>query len=431
MKNRLAKILFAILTVLATSCQKEKEPEIIKVTDVTLDITSLSLIEGESQTLSATVSPQEAANKKVIWSTSNASVAGVDNGGKVTAVTVGSATITVKTDDGGKTATCAVTVNAKVYPVESVSLDKSSVELTEGETATLTAAVTPDNATDKTVFWSSSLESVATVTDGVITAVSAGEAAITVTTNDGGKTATCKVTVKASLPPGALPGEFSVSDTKKVHFSQGNLWYDGFEFMFEENQYDFANQWKSNHISHFNWTPYIESAVLQNFFGYGSISDIFFTNADETTASESFIVNVGGKEQKGWRTLSKDEWKYLFDVRKVKGNRGIGYSFSINITYGDKKGLVLYPDDYSGSALAPDTQYTVETFPKDCLFLPAAGYRDYNIEAIGAYGLYQSSSASTSLEAYCVKFLGDTVKPDDYTGFRSFGYCVRLVTEAK
>ena len=200
MKNRLAKILFAILTVLATSCQKEKEPEIIKVADVTLDITSLSLIEGESQTLSATVSPQEAANKKVIWSTSNASVAGVDNGGKVTAVTVGSATITVKTDDGGKTATCAVTVNAKVYPVESVSLDKTAVELTEGETATLTATVKPENASDKTVSWSSSQESVATVTDGVITAVAPGEATITVTTNDGGKTATCKVTVKRSGP---------------------------------------------------------------------------------------------------------------------------------------------------------------------------------------------------------------------------------------
>lgn len=429
--ERFSRILCIILTVLAISCQKEKEPEIVKVTGVTLNSTSLTLTEGESQTLSATVSPQDAANKKVIWSTSNASVASVDNGGKVTASAAGSATITVTTDDGGKTATCKVTVNAKVYPVESVSLDKTSVELTEGETATLTATVKPENASDKTVSWSSSQESVATVTDGVITAVSTGEATITVTTNDGGKTATCKVTVKAPLPSGALPGEFSVSDTKKVHFSQGNLWYDGFEFMFEENQYDFANQWKSNHISHFNWTPYTGSAVLRNFSGYGNPSDIFFTNADETTASEVFIVNVDGKEQKGWRTLSKAEWKYLFDVRKVKGNRGIEYSYSINITYGDKIGLVLYPDDYSGSALTPSTQYTKETFPKGCVFLPAAGYRDYNIEAVGSYGLYQSSSASTSLEAYCVSFLGDTVKPDDSTGLRSFGYCVRLVTECQ
>ena len=222
--KHLLRIISVALAVVAISCQKE--PEIVKVTGVTLNSTSLTLTEGEFQTLSTTVSPQDAANKKVIWSTSNASVADVDNGGKVTALAAGTATITVTTDDGGKTATCAVTVKAKVYPVESVSLDKTAVELTEGETATLTATIKPDNASDKTVTWSSAQVSVATVTDGVITAVAPGEATITVTTNDGGKTATCAVTVNAVLPPGALSGEFSVSDTRKVHFSQGNLWYD-------------------------------------------------------------------------------------------------------------------------------------------------------------------------------------------------------------
>jgi uncharacterized protein YjdB len=117
----------------------------------------------------------------------------------VTGVKAGSATITVKTNDGGKTATCAVTVEAKAVAVESVSLDKSELTLIVGEDATLTATVKPDGATDKSVSWASDKEAVATVDEGgKVSAKAEGEATITVTTKDGGKTATCKVTVKAA-----------------------------------------------------------------------------------------------------------------------------------------------------------------------------------------------------------------------------------------
>ena len=109
------------------------------------------------------------------------------------------AVITVTTEDGGKTASCDVRVNAKLYPVTSVSLDHTSAELTEGDVMTLTAMVSPDNATNKDVSWSSSDESVATVSDGVVTALKPGVAVITVTTVDGGKTASCDVRVKARI----------------------------------------------------------------------------------------------------------------------------------------------------------------------------------------------------------------------------------------
>ena len=115
----------------------------------------------------------------------------------MTALKAGTATITVTTEDGGKTATCQVTVNARIYNVESVSLDKTNITLTEGDSETLTATVYPDNATNKNVSWKSSNTSVATVNNGVVTAIKAGTATITVTTKDGGKTATCQVTVKA------------------------------------------------------------------------------------------------------------------------------------------------------------------------------------------------------------------------------------------
>ena len=178
---------------LMASCQ-EPLPEVFSVVNVTLDKTSVTLTEGDVTTLTATVSPSNATNKNVIWSSSDNTVATVSNG-KVTAVKAGTATITVKTEDGNKTATCTVTVNARTYPVESVTLDKTSVTLTEGDVTTLTATVTPSNATNKNVIWSSSDNTVATVSDGKVTAVKAGTATITVKTKDGNKSATCTVTV--------------------------------------------------------------------------------------------------------------------------------------------------------------------------------------------------------------------------------------------
>ena len=172
-----------------------------KVTGVSLNKDSLTLDVGASDTLTATITPDNATNKNVTWSSDNENVVTVENG-KVTAVGTGSATITVTTEDGGKTATCTVTVKeAANVPVTSVSLDKTSLELTEGGTGTLIATVEPNNATNKNVTWSTSNASIATVNNGEVTAVSAGTATITVTTADGGKTATCAVTVTAATVP--------------------------------------------------------------------------------------------------------------------------------------------------------------------------------------------------------------------------------------
>ena len=162
-----------------------------EVTSVTLDKTSASLKAGETLTLTATVKPDDATDKTVTWSTSDASVATVTNG-VVVAVKVGTATITAKA--GGKTATCAVTVAAT--QVTSITLDKTTASLRAGESVTLTATVKPDDATDKTVTWSTSDASVATVTNGVVVAVKVGTATITARASD--KTATCTITVVAT-----------------------------------------------------------------------------------------------------------------------------------------------------------------------------------------------------------------------------------------
>lgn len=180
------------------TCTVTVKDQKVSVTGVSLNITSLTMTEGDTQTLTATVTPSNATDKSVTWSSSNTTVATVSSSGVVTAKTAGSATITVTTNDGGKKATCAITVKAKTISVTGVSLNKTSLSMTVGDTQTLTATVTPSNATDKSVKWSSSNTSVATVSSsGVVTAKVAGTAKITVTTNDGGKTAVCSVTVNA------------------------------------------------------------------------------------------------------------------------------------------------------------------------------------------------------------------------------------------
>ena len=173
----------------------------VPVTGVSLNTSTLNLIEGGTDTLTATVEPSNATNKDVTWESSDTSVATVDTSGLVTAVGAGTATITVTTVDGGYKDTCPVTVTAAPIPVSDVSLNKDSLALGVGDTETLTATVAPDNATNQAVTWTSSNPSVATVKNGVVTAVAPGIAVITATTQDGNHTATCAVTVRPDVPP--------------------------------------------------------------------------------------------------------------------------------------------------------------------------------------------------------------------------------------
>ena len=163
------------------------------VTSVSLSPTVLALHPGEENNLVATISPSNATNKNVNWTTSNSNVATV-NGGTVTAVSAGTATITVTTEDGSKTASCTVTVTD--VAVSGITLNKSSLTIARLGTETLTATVAPSNATNKNINWSSSNTSVATVSNGTVTGVSAGTVTITATSAaDSSKKATCTVTV--------------------------------------------------------------------------------------------------------------------------------------------------------------------------------------------------------------------------------------------
>ena len=158
---------------------------------------TMSLQVGGSGILTVEVNPTTADNMNVIWSTSNSNVAIVVNG-TVTAVGPGTAIITATAADGsGVSANCVVTVSK--VSVESVTLSSRTLTLNVGGSSILTATVTPDKVEDRSVVWMSSDSRVATVVDGVVTAVGPGTATITVSTVDGGKTATCTVTVKGEV----------------------------------------------------------------------------------------------------------------------------------------------------------------------------------------------------------------------------------------
>ncbi|QEG09247.1 structural protein with Ig domain [Stenotrophomonas phage Pokken] len=177
----------------------ENPPPPIAVTGVTVTPTTASKQVGQTQQLTAEVAPANASNKKVNWSTSDATKATVSATGLVTAVAAGSATITATTEDGAKKATSTITVTAATVAVTGVTVAPTTSSKAMGETQQLTPTIAPANATNKGVSYSSATPAVATVnTAGLVTAVSAGTSVITVKTSDGDKTATHTITVTAN-----------------------------------------------------------------------------------------------------------------------------------------------------------------------------------------------------------------------------------------
>ena len=172
---------------------------IIPATGVSLNKTSATINNGETLQLTATVSPNNATNKAVTWSSSNTNVATVSSSGLVTAKSRGTATITATTTDGSNlSASCSVTVTQLAT---GISLNRTSATIINGETLQLTATVSPSNVNNSAVTWSSSDTSVATVSSGgLVTALKPGTASITATTQDGSNlSATCQLTVQKQL----------------------------------------------------------------------------------------------------------------------------------------------------------------------------------------------------------------------------------------
>ncbi len=190
----------------------------VAVTGITLNKTKFVLAEGKTVEVKATVTPENATDKTVVWTSSKPAVAKVDANGKITTIKAGKTTIKATTKDGKKFATCQIIVSGgTVAPtnvtVTGVKINEKEVVLEEGAVLELKATVAPENATDKTVTWTIDKKDIATVdANGKVTAKKAGEALLTVTTKDGNKKATCKVTVKVKA---VTPADVAVKETAK------------------------------------------------------------------------------------------------------------------------------------------------------------------------------------------------------------------------
>ena len=252
--NRIGGIVvfFALLCGFFTSCQWL--PEVGKVS---LSESSVALKVGGSRTLTATVEPAAAEYEGIIWHTSDPSVVVVSNG-RIVAEKVGSATITASAA-GVTSSPCQVTVSKT--PVSNVSLDKSSVSILEGESLSLKVTVSPSDATDGSVTWSTGNSKVATVSStGTITAVEEGETTITAKSDDSGITAACRVVVTAEYVDFPDPnfrkymvdnfdlngnGKISLKEAKKVTriqvFTTEIESLDGLQFLTELSYLDVHN----------------------------------------------------------------------------------------------------------------------------------------------------------------------------------------------
>ena len=189
------------VTITATSTNGKKETCVVtvknvEVKEVIVNPTSASIKLGTTAKLDASVLPENATDKKITWTSSDSSIAAVDNNGNVTGIKEGTVTITA-TSSNGKVATVKVTVTVDYIPVEKIILDKSETTVKTNENVTIKATVVPENATDKNVIWTSSDENIATAdSNGKVTGIKEGTVTITATTIDGSVTATCTVKVE-------------------------------------------------------------------------------------------------------------------------------------------------------------------------------------------------------------------------------------------
>ena len=168
------------------------KPSVVNPTGISVNKSRVDLIVGHSIQVNATVSPNNANNKSVTWSSQNTRVATVHNG-KITAVGTGSTLVLAKTYNG-KTASVRVYVRSNAIAVDKIRLNVTNFTIRKKESYTLSATITPSNASNKTITWTSSNTSIATVSGGKVTGKKAGTVTITAKTHNG-KTATAKITV--------------------------------------------------------------------------------------------------------------------------------------------------------------------------------------------------------------------------------------------
>lgn len=371
--------------------------EIVPVSGISIPETT-TLPVGMSETLTATVLPENATYRNLTWTSSDESVATVDATGKVTAVAIGKATVTAYSADASTTAACEVTV---YQLAQSITLDHTELELYVGDApVTLTATVLPSEYTMKTITWKSSDSSIATVdSDGKVTAISAGTTKISALATDGSNvSAACMVTVKINL---SLPDAVEAVD---LGLPSGLKWASMNVGATKPEEYGEYFAWgETQPKSNYSWSTYkfelgtdkngpFSKYVNQS--NYGTVDNKTVLDPEDDAAH----VNWGGS----WRMPTLEECDEL--INKC--------TWTWTTQNGVNGRLVTGPNGKS-------------------IFLPAAGDRyDTYLYYAGSWGYYWSSSLYTYYYpnyAYDVLFYSDNVFRNN--NYRYYGFSVRPVSE--
>ena len=318
--------------------------KVIAITSVKINQKSASVMVGKTTKLTATINPSNTTQSKTLtWTSSNTKIATVDKNGVVKGIKAGTANITVKTSNG-KTATIKVTV-VKPTPIKSVKLNKKTLKLELGKSATVKATINPSNTTDnKTLTWSSSNKKVATVDqNGKITAIGAGTATITVKTTNG-KKATVKVTVsKINAKKAKITAIKDQTQTGKALKPAVEVKLNGKVL---KNGTDYTVTYKNNKNAG-------KATVTVKFKGNytGSVKSTFLIIPSKvaiknpTTAKKSITVKYskvpGAKTyQVAYRLKGTSKWSYTTKTKLTKLTSGKEYE--VMIRAGIKSGKTVY-----------------------------------------------------------------------------------------
>ena len=218
-------------------------------------------------------------------------------------------------------------------------------------------------------------------------------------------------------PPGTINSLFSINGSgDQVYFSQGNLRYTSGAWSFFDNQWDYYTTYSADSWDKFGW----------------STSATTYGKSTSTTTSDysGDFVDWGATIGSGWRTLTSAEWTYVFNTRTVNGGTGNGKSYTLGQSVNGQLGIVIYPDNYTGSVYAGSNWASFEA--AGCVFLPAAGYRSgTSVGGAGEYGCYWSSTLYSSDNPYHLYFHSNGVSPANNDRGRQCGYSVRLVRQVE
>ena len=279
-----------------TECKVKVLPS--EVSAISLNQTELTIMQSETFNFAVTIEPSYAADKTITWTTSDANTATIDANGTLTALEIGECIITAHSSNAEVTAQCSVKVITAT--VKEVTLDKSSLNIIVGATDNLTAIILP-TAANQNVSWTSSNTSVATVENGVVTAIAAGSATITATSEEGGFSGNSMVTVEgldkylsASHIGGMTfsgAGNYAYCDCRLTNNSNVDIYVksvivNGLTYLVNETIDAYSTMSKRATTYQFNSTVYNVSWIVE----YGGVE--YYITSDSTSASYDEIMRI-------------------------------------------------------------------------------------------------------------------------------------------